>query len=250
MKAVILSGGYGRRMGNLAEKNQKTMIRIGGKPIIEHMIRKLSTAGITEIIIVVGYKKEQVIEYFSNGERFGLKISYVLNKNAGSGTAVALLEVENQINDLFIAVNGDTYIQTDLKEFIGVNKPCICVSDVEDVSNFGRIYEENGILVDIIEKEGRGPGIANVGLYMLQPSIFDAIRLTKRSKRSEFELTDSIMISKKDFGTKYSIYKLNGPWVNIGTQKDLERTREIFEKQVNKKRKTKLNLFKSSIPIS
>ncbi|MBY8982761.1 MAG: nucleotidyltransferase family protein, partial [Candidatus Lokiarchaeota archaeon] len=93
MKAIILCAGYGKRMKPLTDKFQKVMLPIYEKPLLAYIIEGLKFAGFKEIVIVVGYLKEQIINYFKDGREWGVKIEYKLqDKRNGTGGAVLLCE--------------------------------------------------------------------------------------------------------------------------------------------------------------
>ena len=104
MKAVILAGGLGTRMGNFCNSLPKPMLPISGKPVLEHQLQALKKEGITEFVFVVGYLGEKIEEYFKDGSRFGVSISYFHEKEP-LGTAGALFELE--IKEDFLLCNGD-----------------------------------------------------------------------------------------------------------------------------------------------
>src|SRR3989338_5569499 len=88
---IIVAGGLGTRLRPLTENTTKPLLPIRGKPIIEHVIRNLKKHGITNIIISIGYKAEQVQEYFGDGSSLGISISYILETEPlGTGGAVRL----------------------------------------------------------------------------------------------------------------------------------------------------------------
>ena len=75
-EAVILCGGYGTRLGSLTKNNSKAMVIVTGKPFLEHLIIQLKKNGIKIIFLLVGFKKEKIINYFGDGEKWGVKIYY------------------------------------------------------------------------------------------------------------------------------------------------------------------------------
>src|SRR3989304_6145179 len=105
---VILAAGRGNRMEPLSSKLPKPLLPIGNRPLITYHIRYLKELGIDEIIIVVGYLKEKIIEYLGNGEKFGIKIRYVEQKK-NLGIAHAILQLEEVINNPFILILGDIF---------------------------------------------------------------------------------------------------------------------------------------------
>ncbi|MEM1830927.1 MAG: sugar phosphate nucleotidyltransferase, partial [Desulfurococcaceae archaeon] len=78
MLAVILAGGFGKRLRPFTEDSPKPMIPIVGKPLLEYQISWLKKHGFNEVLLLVGYKKEKIIEYFGSGGKFGVKITYIV----------------------------------------------------------------------------------------------------------------------------------------------------------------------------
>ena len=107
MKAVILAAGEGRRLRPFTETLPKVMLPVANKPILEYVVDAVKKSGITDIIIVVGYKKEVIMEYFKNYK--GAKITYV-EQNKQLGTAHALLQAKKLIKNPFIILSGDNII--------------------------------------------------------------------------------------------------------------------------------------------
>ena len=81
MKAVILCAGYGTRMEPYTKEYQKVMIPIYGKPVLEYLIQSIKKAGIKDFIIVVGFRKDQIMDYFNDGKNLGIDIEYVCQDN-------------------------------------------------------------------------------------------------------------------------------------------------------------------------
>ncbi|HYZ59611.1 MAG TPA: nucleotidyltransferase family protein, partial [Nitrososphaeraceae archaeon] len=115
MKAVILAGGLGKRLGPLTDERPKPMIEVLDQPIIEWQIKWFKKFGIGEIVICVGYLKEHIIDYIGSGSRFGVKVGYAVEEEP-LGTGGALKNAQSLLggakNDGFFMVNGD--ILTDL----------------------------------------------------------------------------------------------------------------------------------------
>ncbi len=111
MKAVILAGGLGTRMGEICYYLPKPLVEIQGKPILLHQIEALKKEGISDFIIVTGYLGEKIEEYFEDGNKFGVNIAYYREKTP-LGTAGALFELE--LNEDFVLCNGDLIFDIDL----------------------------------------------------------------------------------------------------------------------------------------
>ncbi len=127
MKAVILAAGEGSRLKPFTATRPKVMIPVGDKPILEYVINALQESGITDLIMVVGYKREKIMDYFSDGHKWGVNIVYV-EQFQQLGTAHALRQVSHMINDRFLVINGDTIIDSSaIKEIVrhrAVTPPC------------------------------------------------------------------------------------------------------------------------------
>ena len=195
MKAIILAAGEGSRMRPLTYTRPKVMLPIANKPILEHLLMAAARAGISEFILVVGYHDEQVRDYFGNGERWQLKIDY-LTQRKRRGTADAIRRVRASIDGKFLVMNGDIITSSeDIINLTNSSDNAIGVKDVDDVSGLGVVEVRDGQITQIYEKTVRPPSnIANTGLYLLTPDIFDAIARTPKSPRGEYEITDSLRL--------------------------------------------------------
>ena len=109
MKAVILAAGEGSRMRPLTYTRPKVMLPIANKPILEHLLIEAREAGIREFIFIVGYRDEQVRNYFGNGEKWGVNIAYCEQRKQ-LGTADAIRMVEGMVDGNFLVMNGDVIV--------------------------------------------------------------------------------------------------------------------------------------------
>jgi UDP-N-acetylglucosamine diphosphorylase / glucose-1-phosphate thymidylyltransferase / UDP-N-acetylgalactosamine diphosphorylase / glucosamine-1-phosphate N-acetyltransferase / galactosamine-1-phosphate N-acetyltransferase len=187
MKAVILAAGKATRMGKLCETIHKCMLPVGGKPLLEWNMEKIFDY-VDDFVIVVGYRKEDIINYF--GFEFkGKKITYVEQKEQ-KGTGHALLQVKDIVNGKFVVLMGDDwYPSVEIP-----NELTIFGQRVEDSSKFGILETNDGKLVSIVEKpEGRKNELVNMGFYVLDENIFEILERLKESPRGEIELTDAVV---------------------------------------------------------
>ena len=110
MKAIILCAGYGKRLKPYSDVYQKSMMPIHGKPLLEYIINGLIFAGLKNIVLVVGYLKEQVIDYFHEGDKWGIQIEYI-EQDSINGTGGAVLLCEDLIKDKhFFLTWGDILV--------------------------------------------------------------------------------------------------------------------------------------------
>jgi len=195
MKAVILAAGKSTRMYPLTLYIPKPLLKINGKTIIE---RNLETIGflVKDLIIVVGYKKEKIIDTL--GSNFnGLGIEYIEQKEQ-LGTAHALSLVSSKINDRFILMMGDDLYSTQDIEKCTSYDNSILTAKVEKPENFGVVVCKDGILADLIEKpQDFISNKISTGLYVLNKSIFSYIKDIRKSSRGEMEIPDVIKVMIK-----------------------------------------------------
>jgi len=230
MKAVILAAGEGLRLQPITATRPKHLIKVAGKPILEHCINSVRTAGINEAIIVVHYMADAIHQYFGDGKKFGLKIEYAEQKAVlGTGNAVSV--AEPYVKDDFLLVNGDLLFTPDsVKNIVDLHqkeKPAVTMSvvPVEKPENYGIIELENEIYVKrIVEKptaEEAPTNLANAGIYVFSTEIFGKIKQTSASSRGEWEIPDalSLLINEKKSVLAAKIARED--WIDIGRPWDL-----------------------------
>jgi bifunctional UDP-N-acetylglucosamine pyrophosphorylase/glucosamine-1-phosphate N-acetyltransferase len=233
MKAVVLAAGVGTRLRPLTDSVPKVMLKLNGKPILEHVVEILAKKGLKEIVMVVSYKKEVVMQHFGDGKKFGLHIEYVAQKNHKGGTADAVRCAREKIKDnKFFVVYGDNVFDDDvIDEMIKKSEMydgLVCGKEVKNPKLYGILEVKGDELVKIIEKPMDPPSnLANTGLFVLPKKIFEAIDKTKLSARGEYELTDSIQILIKE-GYSFGCVKIRGFWSDIGSLEELESVKKHF----------------------
>ncbi|UCF45062.1 MAG: NTP transferase domain-containing protein [Candidatus Bathyarchaeota archaeon] len=230
MKAVLLAAGEGVRLQPITATRPKHLIKVAGKPILEHCLDALKSCGLTEIAIVTHYMGEAIRQYFGDGEKLSLKIAYV-KQAAILGTGNALSVVEPYVDDDFILVYGDLLFVPDIiKNMIHLfetEKPAavMAVVPVEKPESYGIVELKNERIVKrIIEKPafGEAPSnLANAGLYMFSKEIFNKLKQTKASVRGEWELTDALSLLIKDEKTVLATKISKSDWIDIGKPWDL-----------------------------
>jgi len=225
VKAVILAAGEGNRMQPLTSSRPKVMLPIANKPILEHLLIEVREAGIKEFIFIVGYYDEQVRKYFGRGERWGVTIAYSEQRKQ-MGTADAVRLVGGMVEGSFLTINGDVVIsRQDVSRLINGSHNTMSIIEVKDPSGLGMVELSGERVVKIYEKTQNPPThMANTGLYLFTPEIFDAIAQTEKSTRREYEITDSLqlMMNTKD-GLHYQEVE---SWLDMSYPWDLLRGNE------------------------
>lgn len=225
MKAVLLAAGEGRRLAPLTDTRPKHMIPMGGKPLLQHTLEMLRSVGINEILLIVGYLKDQIINYFKDGSALNLKIKYTEQKEfLGTGHAAGLAR-DFAGKDPFFLIYGDLFMDVDIfQKSLDAYKQGNCHATiaafkVPDPNKFGIIKTNAaGLMEEIIEKppDDRYGNLANAGVYIFDSQIFEGIDKTEKSPRGEYELTES-MQRCIDKGYQIRVVDISGYyWSDVG----------------------------------
>ena len=187
MKSLIIAAGEGTRLRPYTINRPKPMIPILGKPMLEHVILQLRRNGVTDLVVVVGYLRNQIQDYFGNGEQFGLTIEYITQKQQ-RGEADAILSAESALEaeDHFLMVDSDFFAddemiqntwETTKKRNTDVT---LALTKVDTPSQFGIVDMDNELHIKkIVEKPAPGTEPSNFGvssIYAFTPKIFQALK--------------------------------------------------------------------------
>ena len=219
--AVLLAAGRGTRMRELTDDLPKPMIPVKGKPILQHIVEGLSSAGITRFLIIVGYREDVVRSHFGDGSALGVKIEYVTQViQDGTGRVVELAR-DFAGTKPFILSYGDILVDpSNYQKLCDLNDNEALVSvkrNEEEMAKGGCVVvNESFLLTDLIEKPaGRPPSPwYNAGIYTFRPSIFDFTARLERSPRGEYELTDAIRQLAQETA-KVRAIELQGDWADV-----------------------------------
>lgn len=202
---VLLAAGKGTRMGALSEHYPKPILPIANKPLLVHQIELLAGLGITDIVILIGYKGFHIAKVLGDGSRFGVRLQYV-EQTQMLGIAHALGQMESVIDRPFLLFLGDIYfVPRDLRALLHVYESgragaVLAVKHETDpaaiMRNFSVMQDDDGRVRRVIEKPRHVTNpLKGVGLYFFDLSIFDAIRRTHRTAmRDEYEITEAIQV--------------------------------------------------------
>ena len=225
---VIMAGGLGSRMGLLTQNCPKPMLPINGKPILEHIILKLKINGFVNIKISVNYLKDQIINYFKDGKKFGVNIKYII-ENKALGTAGSLKFLENNIKtkDL-IVLNGDIISSVNISNLLAFHKKnksfaTMAVRDYEIQNKYGVVITHGTKITKFIEK----PIIKNyinAGVYVLNKNIINFIDTNKK-----IDMPKLFLIAKKN-QKLISACPVYENWMDIGSNEDYSDVLKIENK--------------------
>ncbi|WP_214020098.1 bifunctional sugar-1-phosphate nucleotidylyltransferase/acetyltransferase [Methanoculleus sp.] len=169
MQAVILAAGEGSRLRPLTRSKPKAMLPVANRPIIEYVIDALLENGIRDIVVVVGYRKEEVIRHLN---RLDAPIQVVVQERQ-LGTADALRAARSEITEDFLVLPGDNYINAESIARIRKEQNAMLVAEHPNPSNFGVVVIRNGLVREIIEKPEDAPTFTvSTGIYSFKPDVF------------------------------------------------------------------------------
>ena len=227
MKGIILHGGHGTRLRPLTHTGPKQLLPIANKPMSEYCLEAIRDCNITEIAIIIGgVGSEKVREYYGNGDKFGVNITYV-KQDEPRGIAHAINLCRNFIQDeKFLVFLGDNIIQKPISEIKekfenSTFDATLLLCEVDNPSRFGIADLKDGKITEIMEKPDNPPtNFAVTGIYLLTPEIFEIIDNLEPSHRNEFEITDALQILlEKNDNISYDV--ITDYWKDTGTPEDI-----------------------------
>ena len=202
MKAIILAAGEGKRLRPFTETMPKVMLPVANRPVLEYVVDAVKNSGISDIIMVVGYKKEVIMEYFKDYK--GVKITYVVQEKQ-LGTAHALLQVKKHLKNTFIVLSGDNIIdQKSISKLIhDKSEHSLLIKEHSHPSKYGVVFVEENKLKKIIEKPKEETGkFISTGIYKLPNTVFnDVEKLTSKGVYALSSVAQSIVDGGEEIKT-------------------------------------------------
>jgi len=226
------------------------MLPVAGRPILEWGLEALEKAGVRNVYVVVGFRKDVIKDYF--GKKYGrLSIRYLEQKKQ-LGTANAVAVARGKVKGDFIVMNGDVLVTKDFISTLVQNHvkaksfASMSVVEVKKPQEYGIVDVRRNRVAGLEEKPARPKSnLANAGVYVFNESIFDLISKVKKSERREYEITDAIKALIKNTGVH--AFKCGGQWIDIGTPWNLLDANEIVMKTINLFRSKKAVVEKNAV---
>ncbi len=232
MKGIILAGGTGSRLFPLTKVTNKHLLPVGREPMIFHPVKKLTEAGVTEILIVTGVEHMgDVVNLLGSGKDFGCRFTYKVQDEAG-GIAQALGLAENFAGtDPCCVILGDNIFQNPITPYVKAfgeqgRGARLLLKKVHDPQRYG-VAETDGKRVTRIVEKPKDPksDLAVVGVYFYDAGVFSMIRTLKPSARGELEITDVNNHYLRDGTLQFD--ELQGWWTDAGTFESLAAANEL-----------------------
>jgi len=228
--ALILAGGKGTRLRPLTYEIPKVMIPLQGRPFLQHLIEMLKKHDITDILLSVGYLKEQIKEYFGNGSKFGVNIRYI-EEDEPLGTAGCLKLAKPFLKSSFVMMNGDEFKEVDLHDMFSFHKKCnslgtlgLKTTDTPEV--YGVAVMQGSKILRFVEKPKKFvSNLFSAGIYILEPEVIDLIP-------EGFAMVETDLFPKLAKQGKLAGYPFEGRWYDLGT---FDRYEKAIKELGNKK---------------
>jgi len=212
------------------------MLPVLGTPILEHIVNSCVEAHIERVIIVTGYRGEVIRSHFDEAQQ-GAQIEYVTQEKP-RGTADAIGQVKDLVDERFLALNGDSLISPITLKLLAETPRdravVVAAKRVKEPTNYGIIDAKGDAVLKIAEKPDMPVSdLANLGIYAFEPVIFDAISQISKSARGEYEITDAIQFLI-DHGQNARYLDVKEEWIDIGRPWDLLHANELLLQTVER----------------
>jgi dTDP-glucose pyrophosphorylase len=227
-RVVIMAGGEGKRLRPLTESTPKPLLSVGGRPILEILIEHLRQSGLADIVIALHHKPEMIREHLGDGRRLGVRLEYV-EEPAPLGTMGALTLLRDRLDSSFFVVNGDIVTRCDFRAMWDFHRsqPHVAMTVGVSLHQVEIPYGEftvKGDRVTNVEEKPRKEFPVNAGIYVLDPSVLDAIPPSRY-----FDATDLIRVLLAE-SKPVAAYPIREYWLDVGRQDDLDRAnRDLAE---------------------
>ncbi|MBD1558473.1 NTP transferase domain-containing protein [Vibrio sp. S9_S30] len=218
---VIMAGGLGSRLGELTKTIPKPMLKVGNKPMLEHLVEQFREQGFKKFTFCLNHLKEKIMDHFGDGSDFDVEISYVVEEKK-LGTAGALSLLRGKFDLPFFVINADVLTTLDFERLMQYHCAArsiatMCVREYQHTLPYGVISsDKSSRLVGITEKPTQSFDV-NSGIYVLEPQVIDFI--PEEQMYDMPELFGNMLSS----GEHCSVYKLDDYWLDIGQVNDFEK---------------------------
>ena len=225
VQAVIMAGGFGRRLRPFTEETPKPMLSVGGRPLMERIIEQLREVGIQQINIATHYKPEKIVAHFGDGSNFGVKLNYV-NEDRPLGTAGALGLMEKPDRPLLV-INGDILTQMNFRAMLAYHQEhkadlTVAVRKYDLKVPYG-VVETDGVFVRDLDEKPSLSFFVNAGIYLLEPSVYHYV-----PNGQHCDMTDLIqrLLEAKRPVASFPIVEY---WLDIGQPADYDQAQEDIQ---------------------
>jgi NDP-sugar pyrophosphorylase family protein len=234
LKAVILAGGVGTRLKPLTHNRPKPLIPIAGEPCVDYMIKSLVSADFKRIIVTTGYMSDTMIRNIGDGKKFGASILYAFEEQP-AGTAGAVKNVSEFLDETFVVASGDVLADVDIKEIYDYHKDkkgvaTMALTTVKNPTEYGIVgLDEDNRIVKFKEKPKEDEvfsNLINAGIYILEPEVLNYI-----PENTMFDFSKNVFPALLENNQPIFGASISGLWMDIGRPSDvLKATFQVVER--------------------
>lgn len=222
MQAVIMAGGFGKRLLPLTEETPKPMLPVGDRPLMQRTIEQLRGAGIRRVNVTTHYLPEKITEHFGDGAAFGVDLNYVA-EDTPLGTAGALGLMERPTEPMLV-INGDVLTRVNFRTMLAYHREhqaslTVAVRRFSMQVPYGVVDAEEGNVTAVREKP-EVHFLVNAGIYLLDPSVYEFIEPGTRADMPD------LIHRLLQAGKTVSSFLIHEYWLDIGKHADYERAQE------------------------
>lgn len=226
----LMAGGFGTRLRPLTQNCPKPLLKIGPRPLLESILLSFVEHGFDTFYISIHYLGDQVKEYFGDGRKWGVSITYV-EETSPLGTAGALSLIKEPVSAPVIVMNGDLLTKVDFRALLDFHESThasatMCVREYTMQVPYGVIELDGSRIVSIKEKPEHHYFV-NAGIYVLSPNVVNGLTLGER-----VDMPD-LMTKQVELGESVSTFPLHEYWLDIGRLGDFERAQQEFIEYFN-----------------
>ena len=210
---VIMAGGKGTRLRPYTDSCPKPMLRVGAKPILEILLEQCISVGFKKFYLSVNYLKEQIIDYFADGSRWGVSIEYLI-ENEPLGTAGSLQLLPDDITDPLLVLNGDILTHLNPSHLLSFHREniaqaTVCVREYEVTVPFGVVKAE-GVSLCGFEEKPTYRYLVNAGVYVIDPQLLSLLQ-----PRVSTDMPTLLQLAQSD-GQHVIVCPIHEYWIDIG----------------------------------
>lgn len=225
---IIMAGGFGKRLYPITKNCPKPLLPIGGKPVLEHIIKKIRNEGFKNIIISTHYLGEMIFEYFGDGSKFGVNIKYI-DEVKPLGTAGCISKFKNETKKPFLVCNGDVITDISFEQILTHHldhkaDATMAVRKYILQNPFGVIKTKGNKIINIVEKPVAETYV-NAGIYAFNPIIKKHISSNKKTEMPQ------LFRHLKKKKLKTIVFPMHEDWLDIGNPKEYEKAQTKISKK-------------------
>lgn len=224
--AVIMAGGFGKRLLPFTEDVPKPMLSVDGRPLLERIVDQLRESGIRQINVTTHFKPEKIVNHFGDGQAFGVDITYVNeDRPLGTGGALGLMPVPEETT---LVINGDVLTQVDFRTMLMYHRRhqadmTVAVCQYGIAVPYG-VVECEGPAICRLKEKPQVNFLVNAGIYLLEPSVYGFV-----ASGEPLQMTD-LITRLLDAGRSVNSFPIFEQWLDIGQHADYAQAQTIVTK--------------------